>query len=73
LTTGNRRDLLNMIDDSADSCSVAIAAQLPVSAWYDYLGEPTVTDEILDRLIHTAHRMELKGESLRKAKRTPRR
>ena len=70
LTARNRQDLLDVIDDCVGTCSVAIAAQLPVSAWHDYLGEPTVADAILDRLVHGAHRIELRGESLRKASTT---
>jgi len=68
LTARNRQDLLEIIDDCSGACSVAIAAQLPVSAWHDYLAEPTVADAILDRLVHSAHRLELCGDSMRKSK-----
>lgn len=66
LTTRNRQDLLDVIDDCGGNCSIAITAQLPIKAWHDYLGEPTVADAILDRVVHSAHRVELQGESLRR-------
>lgn len=68
LTARNRQDVLDVVDDCGGNCAIAIAAQLPVSAWHDYLGEPTVADAILDRLVHSAHRIELRGESLRKTR-----
>ncbi len=67
LTARNRQDLLDVIDDCGGNCSIAITAQLPVNAWHDYLGEPTVADAILDRVVHSAHQVVLKGESLRKS------
>jgi len=70
LTARNRQDLLDLIEDCSGHCSVAVTAQLPVSGWHDYLGEPTVADAILDRLVHAAHRIELRGESLRKTGRS---
>ena len=48
--------------------STIIASQLPVSSWYEIIGEETIADAILDRLIHTSHRVELKGESMRRKK-----
>ncbi|MBQ8867684.1 MAG: ATP-binding protein, partial [Bacteroidaceae bacterium] len=42
------------------------SSQLPVSSWYDALGDPTVADAVLDRIVHTAHQIELTGESMRK-------
>lgn len=68
LKARNRQDLLEIVDDCSGNTSVVITAQLPVSDWHDYLGEPTIADAILDRLIHGAHRIELRGESLRKTK-----
>jgi DNA replication protein DnaC len=68
LTTRSRQDLLEIIDDCSGTCSVIIAAQLSVSSWHDYLAEPTIADAILDRLVHSAHRIELRGNSLRKTK-----
>jgi DNA replication protein DnaC len=61
-----RQDLLEIVDDRVGSGSVAITAQLPIAEWHTYLGEPTIADAILDRIIHSAHRIELKGESMRK-------
>lgn len=61
-----RETLLDIIDDRFDRNSTIIAAQIPVSAWYDIIGESTIADAILDRLINSSHRIDLKGESLRK-------
>ena len=59
-------DLMEMIEDRHGTASTIIASQLPVSSWYDVIGEETIADAILDRLVHTSYRVELKGESLRK-------
>lgn len=59
-------DLMEIIEDRHAKSSTIIASQLPVSNWFDIIGEETIADAILDRLVHTAHRLELKGESLRK-------
>lgn len=59
-------DLLEMIEDRHAKKSTIIASQLPVANWFDVIGEETIADAILDRLVHTSHRIELKGESLRK-------
>ncbi len=59
-------DLMEMMEDRHAKSSTIIASQLPVSSWFDVIGEETIADAILDRLIHTSHRLELKGESLRK-------
>lgn len=61
-----RLDIMEIIEDRHAKHATIIAAQLPVANWYDIIGEPTIADAILDRLIHTAHRIELKGDSLRK-------
>ena len=61
-----RMDLMEMIEDRHGRFSTIIASQLPVSSWHAVIGENTVGDAILDRLAHTSHRIELKGESLRK-------
>lgn len=63
-----RTALLEIIEDRHGRKSTLIASQLPVSKWYEVIGESTIADAILDRLAHTAHRIELKGESLRKIK-----
>jgi DNA replication protein DnaC len=61
-----RRDLLELLDDRHTHRSTLVTSQLPVDKWHDYLGEPTLADAILDRLVHNAYRIELKGESMRK-------
>lgn len=63
-----RRDLLEILDDRHGSGSTIITSQLPVENWHEYIGEPTVADAILDRLVHNAYRINLKGESMRKGK-----
>lgn len=60
-----RRDLLEIIEDRAERSATLIATQLPVKAWHGAIGEPTLADAICDRLIHRAHRIELRGTSLR--------
>ena len=59
-------DLMEIIEDRHGKSSTVIASQLPVKSWYEIIGEATIADAILDRLVHTSHRIELKGESLRK-------
>ncbi|MGH2623981.1 MAG: ATP-binding protein, partial [Sphingobacterium sp.] len=61
-----RLDLMEIIEDRHAKASTIIASQLPVASWYDVIGEDTIADAILDRLIHGSYRIELKGESLRK-------
>ena len=63
-----RRILLELLDDRYDRGSTLIASQFPTDLWYDNLGDPTLADAILDRVVHNAYRVELKGESLRKTK-----
>jgi len=64
----NRMMLLEIIEDRHGRKSTIISSQLPVKNWYEIIGESTIADAILDRIIHTAHRIELKGESMRKMK-----
>lgn len=59
-------DLMEMIEDRHGKASTIIASQLPVANWFDIIGEETIADAILDRLVHSSYRIELKGESLRK-------
>lgn len=66
LTDTERRDLLEVIEDRTGSGSTLITSQLPVDKWHDHIGEPTIADAILDRLVHNAHRIQLKGGSMRK-------
>lgn len=66
LTQTERHDLLEIIEDRHERRSTLVTSQLPIAAWHEYLNEPTVADALLDRLLHGAHRLELKGDSLRK-------
>ncbi|SKB90983.1 ATP-binding protein, partial [Alkalitalea saponilacus] len=66
LENQQRMDFLEMIEDRHGKKSTIIASQLPVATWYDVIGEETIADAILDRIVHTSYRIELKGESLRK-------
>ena len=66
LTDTERRDLLEVIEDRNGSGSTLITSQLPIENWHDHIGDPTIADAILDRLIHNAHRIQLKGGSMRK-------
>jgi DNA replication protein DnaC len=61
-----RQDLLEVIDDRVPGGSVLITSQMPVDKWHEYLGEPTIADAILDRIIHSAFKIALKGESMRR-------
>jgi DNA replication protein DnaC len=66
LTDTERRDLLEVIEDRNGSSSTLITSQLPIDHWHDHIGDPTIADAILDRLIHNGHRIQLKGGSMRK-------
>jgi DNA replication protein DnaC len=66
LADGTVRDLLEILDDRYDRKSTLITSQLPVDQWHAYLGDRTVADAILDRLVHNSYRLVLKGESMRK-------
>ncbi len=66
LTAPQRRDLLEVLDDRHDRRSTLITSQLPVEHWHKIIGDPTLADAILDRLVHNSYRIELKGESMRK-------
>ncbi len=68
LTDANRRDLLELLDDRYVTRSTLITSQLPVSGWHDYLADPTLADAILDRFIHNAHHLDLRGDSMRNPK-----
>jgi DNA replication protein DnaC len=56
-----RNDLLEMLDDRIGTRSTLITSQLPVKAWHTYLNDPTLADAILDRVVHSSHKIELKG------------
>jgi len=60
--------LLEILDDRNGKESTIITSQLPVKEWYDIIGEPTIADAILDRIVNSSHRIELKGESMRKSR-----
>jgi DNA replication protein DnaC len=66
MTGEQRRDLLEIVDDRHGRASTIVTSQVPVEHWHDVIGDPTLADAILDRLVHNAHRLVLKGESMRK-------
>lgn len=68
LDAKERQILLEIIEDRHGRKSIIMTSQLPVSSWYDAIGDPTVADAILDRIVHSAHQIELTGESIRKMK-----
>lgn len=70
LDSQNRIALLELIEDRHNKGSMLVTSQLPVSKWYEVIGEKTIADAILDRLIHQSHRIELMGESMRKKRNT---
>ena len=71
LNDEQRRDLLEIIEDRYEKRSTIVTSQVPIDHWYDMIGNPTLADAILDRLVHSAYRIELSGESLRKQRHTP--
>jgi DNA replication protein DnaC len=66
LTAEQRRDLMEIVDDRHDRASTIVTSQVPVEYWHEHIGNPTIAAAVLDRLVHGAHRLELKGESMRK-------
>ena len=68
LSAEQRRDLLEIVEDRYDARSLLITSQLPVDRWYEIIGNPTLADAILDRIIHNAYRLDLSGDSLRKTR-----
>lgn len=68
LTNAEKHDLLEIIEDRHALRSTIVTSQLPIKKWHEYLGEPTVADAVLDRLLNNAHRLELAGESMRRNK-----
>ena len=67
MITAQRNDLMELIEDRHGLKSTLIASQLPIEKWYDTIGEATLADAILDRLLHNAHRLTLTGESMRRS------
>ncbi len=68
LSDVERRDLLEILEDRYSQRATAVTSQLPIEHWHEVIGDPTIADAILDRLVHGAHRIELKGESMRKTR-----
>jgi DNA replication protein DnaC len=66
LRDAERRDLIEVIEDREGLRSTILASQVPVSRWHDHIGDPTVADALCDRILHRAHRIELRGPSRRK-------
>ena len=66
LKAAERQDLLEILDDRHGTRSTIVVSQLPVDRWHEVIGDPTIADAICDRLVHTAHRISLKGPSRRK-------
>jgi DNA replication protein DnaC len=71
LTPAGKQNLLDLLDDRIGATSTIVAGQLPVEEWFDYIAEPAVADAILDRLVHSSHRLKLVGESMRKLTASP--
>jgi DNA replication protein DnaC len=70
LTSSQGRDLLEIVDDRHGRASTIVTSQLPVDHWHEMIADPTIADAVLDRLVHTAHRIALSGETLRDPKRS---
>ena len=66
LTLGQRNDVLELMEDRHGTRSTLITSQVPVKKWHGAIGDATLADAILDRLLHNSHRLQLKGESMRK-------
>jgi DNA replication protein DnaC len=68
LSEPERRDFWEICEDRYQVRSTILTSQLPVSRWHEQIGDPTLADGILDRLVHNAHRIEMKGDSMRKSR-----
>jgi len=66
MTKPQRHDLLEILEDRHGLKATLVTSQLPVESWHEYIGDPTLADAILDRLVHSAYKINLKGESMRK-------
>jgi DNA replication protein DnaC len=66
MSAQERRDLLEVIEDRHGLASTVVAAQMPIENWHENIRDPTIADAILDRLVHNAYKIKLKGESMRK-------
>jgi IstB-like ATP binding protein len=72
LAETERRDFWEICEDRYQTRSTILTSQLPVARWHEQIGDPTAADGILDRLVHNAHRIEMRGDSMRKKRLTPR-
>ena len=68
LSDQQRRDVLEILEDRHGARSTVVTSQLPVETWHDYIAHPTIADAVLDRLVHNAHKLAMKGPSRRKEK-----
>jgi DNA replication protein DnaC len=68
LTSAERQDLLEILEDRCERASTLITSQVPVTGWHDLIGDPTIADSICDRLVHTAYIIDLQGPSLRETR-----
>jgi len=66
LSDENRRDVLELLEDRHGRCATLVTSQFPVEHWHDAIGDPTLADAILDRLLHNAYKITLRGDSMRK-------
>lgn len=66
LSDKERRDLLEVLEDRHGISSTVISSQIPTAIWHDIIGDPTIADAVLDRLVHNAYIITMKGESMRK-------
>ena len=71
LSEAERREIWEICEDRYQTRSTILTSQLPVSRWHEQIGDPTIADGILDRLVHNAHRIEMRGESMRKKRNPP--
>jgi DNA replication protein DnaC len=71
LSEPERRDFWEICEDRYQMRSTILTSQLPVSRWHEQIGDPTLADGILDRLVHNAHRIEMRGDSMRKNRGKP--
>jgi len=71
LNENERREVREICEDRYQTRSTILTSQLPISRWHEQIGDPTIADGILDRLVHNAHRIEMRGESMRKKQNSP--
>jgi DNA replication protein DnaC len=71
LSETERREIWEICEDRYQARSTILTSQLPVSRWHEQIGDPTIADGILDRLVHNAHRIEMRGDSMRKKPKSP--